>query len=76
MAEKRIQAPGSAPDPLTPREIRHALYLQTASLAALLDVLVLNGTLSVSDVAEVERRRQEKLQTLLRQPLLERPGTA
>lgn len=76
MAEKRIQEPGTPPDPLTPDEIRHALYLQTAHIAALTEVLLINGKLRPADLVEIERRRQQKLDLLLQQPRIVRPGTA
>ena len=76
MAEKPIHEPGTPPDPLTPEEIRRALYLQTAHIAALTEVLFINGKLTPADLVDIEDRREKKLKTLLEQPRIIRPGHA
>lgn len=73
---KKVQDPGTPPDPLTPDEIRHGMYLLSASIAALVEVLLMNGKLRPADVAEFERRRARKLEILQHQPRIVRPGSA
>lgn len=70
------QPHGLAQSPLSPEEIRQGLYHLSASISALVEVLLAAGKLTPADVAEFERRRARKVKLLREQPGSLKPGQA